>query len=59
MGDFITEVCLDNGQTAVLGGQSTERVRVTIRVPDGAAPGIYTGTLRVHVRAGWTTRCCR
>ncbi len=52
MADFITEVCLANGQTAVLGGHATERVRVTIRVPDGAAPGVYAGTLTVHVQ-GW------
>jgi hypothetical protein len=52
MAEFITEVRLANDRSAVLGGRSTESVHVTIRVRDGAAPDVYTGTLIVHVQ-GW------
>jgi hypothetical protein len=48
--EFVTEVRMGAGRPFVLDGGHTERVSMVVRVPDHADPGVYTGTLIVHVQ---------
>jgi hypothetical protein len=52
MADIVTDVSLGDGASDTLAGGATSRVRMRIRIPAGASPGTYAGTIAVHVQ-GW------